>query len=373
MWYIDSWAVLDGLAFASERDPESLDAKATIFLSVPDLEPVPVGRLSTALRAQRACFQDGFRGDDGSEVGLESLDQVRELVRRAYLGGGLGPEPTPVEPRPVNPLLQEPRGARGPSRDWPSGGSYYDNSVLEHPNHFPSGQERMLDTDFSALQWPKSRQALLRRLYQSDAALDLYPLLRAFGEATILEFLHQSAERLAQPDERALLDEWISTLWAIGLWSPDEGQGFFGRLKQHGLEMGGLGRYWHDPGFIPALAPATKEMLFHVPCPLRPEWDRHIGNLSHKLLLALAVRRYFKINSQLAEFIPILLCSLVAVVGPKSRLTGSVARLDIDRQRLLGRAFLWLIGELPSIELPAAVELYLERFAMEQLTLNPER
>jgi hypothetical protein len=92
-WYVDAWAVHDGKVFASRRPPESIDADVTVFMSVPDLEPVPVGRISTALRATRSGFQEGLRTGDGEavEVPFESLGQIRELVRRAYLAAGLGP------------------------------------------------------------------------------------------------------------------------------------------------------------------------------------------------------------------------------------------------------------------------------------------
>src|SRR4051812_46889551 len=86
MWYIDAWSVWDGLAFASERMADTIQSSATVFLSVPDLEPIPVGRISTALRATRASFQDGFHDESGSEFGFVDLEQVREVVRRAYLG-----------------------------------------------------------------------------------------------------------------------------------------------------------------------------------------------------------------------------------------------------------------------------------------------
>jgi hypothetical protein len=90
-WFIDAWAVHDGRVFASLRRPDSIDATVTVFLSVPDLEPVPVGRISTALRGTRSGFQEGLRDAQGAEIPFETLTQVRDLVRRAYLAAGLGP------------------------------------------------------------------------------------------------------------------------------------------------------------------------------------------------------------------------------------------------------------------------------------------
>src|SRR5262249_44379666 len=63
----------------------------TVFLCVPDLQAVPVGRISTALRATRSGFQAGFRDQDGAEIPFDNLGQIRDLARRAYLAAGLGP------------------------------------------------------------------------------------------------------------------------------------------------------------------------------------------------------------------------------------------------------------------------------------------
>jgi hypothetical protein len=366
VWYIDAWAVLDGLAFASEREPDSLKASTTVFLSVPDLEPIPVGRLSTALRAQRASFQEGFRNDAGSELGLTTLEQVQELVRRAYLGGGLGPEPVPAEPRPVDPLLVEPGGVPRPVTPWTGGGDHYQRELKKFP---PAAWNTLLDIDFGDLQEPKARRALLRKLYRRHDALALYSLLQSFGEATIYELLHQAGDRIHRPDERALLSEWISTLWAIGLWNPQEPQPLFEDLQHRGLDMRGTVWYWPDFG----LTWGRKQILFRIPCPLLSGWHPHIHTLSHKLLLAVAVRQYFHENRELAEFIPVLLCSLVAVVGPSAKLTGPAAQFDTDRLRLLGRAFYWLANALPTVALPPKVEDYLTVYAFAQLDRNPPR
>lgn len=128
-WYIDSWAVLDGIAFASLRHPNSIKADATVFLSVPDLEPVPVGRISTALRAQRNCFQDRFCDKYGNEFAFETLPQVQETIRRAYLAGGLAPTPAPLRELPIEPLLSG--GAFAVPVDFPrrSGGAYFEEEL----------------------------------------------------------------------------------------------------------------------------------------------------------------------------------------------------------------------------------------------------
>ncbi|MGZ4676447.1 MAG: hypothetical protein ACXV8Y_07955, partial [Acidimicrobiia bacterium] len=83
-WYIDAWAVYDGMAFASFRQPGRVDATNTIFMSVPDLEPIPVGRISTALSATNRGFQRGLGDSEGNEIAFGSLAEIRIMVERAY-------------------------------------------------------------------------------------------------------------------------------------------------------------------------------------------------------------------------------------------------------------------------------------------------
>jgi hypothetical protein len=115
-WFVDAWAVDDGRIFVSHRRPfaelgpdDRVDAhtRSTIFLSVPDLEAVPVGRITTALRATRSGFQEGFRDANRDEIGLDTLDQVKHLVRAGYLLGGLGPG------SPNTPVGVDPAGDQG--------------------------------------------------------------------------------------------------------------------------------------------------------------------------------------------------------------------------------------------------------------------
>jgi hypothetical protein len=120
-WHIDAWAVRDGAAFASRREFNSREAENTVFIAVPDLEPVPVGRLATALSATRRSFQAGLWNENGVEIAFESLEQIAELVRRAFLASGLGfggsAAPLPGGERPA------PGGSDEGSAPMESGGS----------------------------------------------------------------------------------------------------------------------------------------------------------------------------------------------------------------------------------------------------------
>jgi hypothetical protein len=367
VWYIDSWAVFDGLAFASERPPDSIDARATVFLSVPDLEPIPIGRISTALRAQRSSFQDGFRDDEGEEIGFETLEQVREAVRRAYFGGGLAP--TPVgEPGPIDPLLREPDAAP-PDLDVPDAGAWYDEVARVHDGDRPG-------IDCRELQDAGRRRRVFETLHAPRGVRLLHPLLRAFGEATVLELVRVAQRILPHPRVRLFCTHWLRALWRLGLWPDDAEHWRF-------LERARLAAILHDLGWVPGsravaeresfnTASLRRDLLFHVPCPLRPDWSPHIQTLSHKLLLPLCVRGYFRENRALPELVPLLLCALV-VVNDRAVPATALRWRDADHQRLLGQALSWLLDELPALELPAVVERHLERFAFEQLRRNPPR
>lgn len=83
-WRIESWSVLDGIAFASEWAEES-ELTVTVVVSPPDWSVVTIANRSTALLAARGPFQEGFFTEEGEEIAFDSLDEVIELVRRAYL------------------------------------------------------------------------------------------------------------------------------------------------------------------------------------------------------------------------------------------------------------------------------------------------
>jgi hypothetical protein len=369
MWFIDSWAVVDGLAFASKRNPDSIDASTTVFLSVPDIEPIPIGRISTALRAQRSSFQDGFRDDDGNEIGFETLDQIRELIRRAYLGGGLGPTPAPAERPPLSPLKTELERSpfEGVLRP---GGEYYAERLGQIDKH------AKVWIDYSAMARRETRTPLLERLHISGDSLALYPYLRAFGEAALLE-LWQLQAYMHIPRLRHDVVRWLRTLVGIGLW--DTVDDYLAFVREADL-AGVLEHIHRSPGLTfdllsePGALPLDgRDLLLRMPCPLLDEWYPHIQVLGHKLLLPLVASDYFEVNRWLPEFIPSLFCSLV-VVSTRELAVSSSPRLRVgDRRRLLGRAMQWLDEEMPDMLLAPGVEAALTKYAWQQLGLNPPR
>ena len=355
IWFFDSWAVLDGLAFASLRTADSSQADATVFLSVPDLEPVPVGRISTALRAQRSGFQDGFRNQDGAEFEFENLDQIREVIRRGYLAGGLSQFPAPVEGPPPNPFRSETEALEPPPvmRD---GGEYYEEEVRRLSSH------ALPQLNLSGLSDDKLRKPLLEQAFQQWRLL--WPYLQAFAEATVFEYVKAKHGVLQQPNSRATLLKWLQILHALDLWSP---------RAAHQFEIAG---WSHQQLFSPYLerwnsTSLEKAILFRIPCPLREGWNHCIQTLAHKLLLPLVDRSYYLENNQVPDFVPGLLGAMIAVLTPE--LAVSPSYREADRRRLVGRACEWLNGELPQAKLALDVETELSRFASNRLDLNPKR
>lgn len=369
MWYFDSWAVKDGLAFASERTAEQITSASTVFLSVPDLEPVPIGRISTALRATRSNFQDGFRNQEGDEVGFDNLDQVREVIRRAYLASGLGPVGVAEVPPPEDPFLRDYEVVPPVPTPPPyPGGDYYEHRLHEIP------RTPWNDTDFSYLRDPKTRLTLLHEIHQQGGANYLHPYIQAFGEATVIECARRFAWRLNQPEERGLFQQWANLLIGVGLW--DSFEDFAAFVSRTGLSdvLTFLLSDWHFPwtwrygGLWRERRedPGAGRLLFKIPSPLRSSWSTGIRVLSDKLLLALTDRDYFAVNHEMPEFIPALFCSMV-IVASTSSWSGNHQMVHLERHRFIGRALRWLSHELPAIELPPAVEMELSKYAWRQI------
>jgi hypothetical protein len=374
MWYFDAWAVKDGLAFVSERPPDAITSESTVFLSVPDLEPVPLGRISTALRATRANFQDGFRDQNSEELGFDNLAQVREVIRRAYLASGLGPVGAAEAPIPQDPFLRDyERPPFIPEQPSETGGAYYERRVAQllHEGQAKDWQ------DCSSLQYSEPRLQFLKKLHETGAARELYPYVRAFAEATLIECARRFAQSFHKPAERQLLQEWMVILGALGLWN-DWGD------FAHFLESSGISNFIYlvldSRQLYEPYAPyptwgwrgtstdfrGQKQLLFRIPCPLRSFWHQGIRVLSDKLLLPLTDRDYFSVNNHLPEFVPLLLCTMVVVVD-HSLSPGVLEMLPLNRHRIIGRAFRWLSHELPVLELPPKVEEQLTKYAWDRL------
>ena len=102
-WHVDAWAIEDGRAFASYREPDATEAERTVFLEAPFFRADSVAHPAIARRAARSGFQDRLLDDDGREIGFETIEQIQDLVRRGYLAGGLGPQGGPIGDGPDAP------------------------------------------------------------------------------------------------------------------------------------------------------------------------------------------------------------------------------------------------------------------------------
>lgn len=356
-WHVDSWAVRDGFAFASYRDAGSMrDAKRTVFIGVPELVPVPIGRVSTALWATRGNFQDRFLDDNGQEIGFLKLEHVIELVRRAYLAGGIGPGPAAGE------------GAErpGPRENLPGGGDAHFDDGLGQLAPAPAWNQRFHPTGDK-----DERDARFREILRHQDVIDtLYDYLRVFGEATLIKW----AEALTGPGGGADLADfarWQRALYRIGLWrAPGEYLDMVDKNDAIQTVVSAVDPWfpypYRDPSWPSWMSsPTHEQIVLNVPCPLRPQWSRLIKRLSDKLYLALSTLDYFDINDGLPEFIPALLAALAIVVQTEEERFDWYG--DDARRDRLKAALGWLSQEMPQIALPDEAERALTDFAWAEL------
>jgi hypothetical protein len=112
-YFVDAWNASDGAMFASSRqartdvwDDKDALGPDTFLLRAPDFDAVLVPR-ALAYGAVRRGSQEGLSLDGQREVEFDSLIQLRELARRAYIAGAIGdsgpqgdgqPQPGPAPP-----------------------------------------------------------------------------------------------------------------------------------------------------------------------------------------------------------------------------------------------------------------------------------
>jgi hypothetical protein len=350
-WFIDAWAVRDGAAFASFRHRNALDATNTVFLAVPALQPTPVGRITTALGATRYCFQDRFHDDTETEIAFESLAQIQELIRRAYIASGIGPGGT------AGPIVTLPRPEPGGT-----GGAYYENAVAQ----LPPGERRWFAP---GLRLEPLRNATKLKLVVS--------LVTRYAEATLLEW-EQAAQRVKEHSQRqradASLREWYVLLMSRGFWhSASDFMEFVNAHKCYegialadGLGLRGHTRWpvWIIPSATAGRQFSDQQLAQTSPCALRKTWDPNIRRLTDKLFLAIGAVEYFDTNPELPEVAPALLGALVCRTA---RGSSDIFGGPTSAWQAVSEALDWLERELPSSGMPPAAENMLTRYAWEQL------
>lgn len=344
-WCIDAWAVHDGKVFASRRRPGSINAAATVFMAVPDLEPVPVGRISTALRATRSGFQAGLLDREEQDIPFTNLRQIRELARLAYLGAGMGPE----APGAI-------AGAMGgPPAEGGSGGAY-----LEEQPGFEvwSAEGPLLD-------------------YEEPTELDRAVMFLAF--ATVLEWESRLSQTHNAPEEVRALVGWASKLMRCGVidggtgndwvWS---GQWLHDLVAHHGgpLLREATNQIRDALPELQAFSPMetiggtwTRSHLAAVPLPRWPGFDSRSRRLVDLHLLPLVDRTWWLRDLTALDIAPLVLVNLVQGRARVGRLPGE--------QPAVGAAWLHIRRELVWEDLPSAAEEALRGFIHTCLTSEP--
>jgi hypothetical protein len=340
-WFIDAWAVHDGKVFASRRPPESIAADATVFMSVPDLEAVPVGRISTALRATRSGFQEGLRTNDDNraEIPFTDLRQIRDLVRRAYLAAGLGPG----SPGALASPLPRPDVDTGPGR-----------SFLEAEPFGPEGL------------WTPVHHL------EADPPPDLDQAVDRVAQATILEWDRHLAS--LDPDEIRGLVGWLGALSRSGILLPATGDHagppfprslmdladrYDARYLREALQL--IHHAW-EPGFPFEIGDRisgywSRGYLAAVPLPVAPGWRDQIRRLADMVLLPLTDRRFWSLPVTSLDLAPLVLFHAIQQPARSGRLRGERSAAEIAYERA-GASMTWF----REIYLPDAAETVLAEF-----------
>jgi hypothetical protein len=339
-WYVDTWAPQDGIAFASERgamptvvgrgeeDLSSRDKwlggfQRTVSLQPPSWEPVEV-RTSIALCAERMPFQRGLFAN-GGEVSFASLDDVVEVVRRAYVAGGgdsdQGPTPSDNEPRaPLEPP-EEPEDL------------LFSLEEARRPTQLPSSAKHPF-----RLVPPERAEAVAAAFLSSGGArLDQY-VSQAASAVTSVFFnrIRDSRNNRFMPSFFA----WLKLVSRAGLLDPafyyeyplPEPSGPY-YPRWHSID-------WTDYSRFPPL------LSFHVPM---PAWYVRRGDQERLLDQVLWLTSSSLRWSQLT--VRELACVVLGACMIRGQQDGAWAwqpTPDERRAALLQTALAWLISELPS-------------------------
>lgn len=344
-WFVDAWAVPDGALFASRRAPDSFEnAGNTIFMSVPILEPVPIGRISTALRATRNGFQAGLRDDGGVEIAFADVESLRELTRRGYLAGGLGPEAPLGGPAPR------------PGEGWPAAaGRVFDEAQrlgLENSPWY-----------FGEKTGDSTQDALVNAF--EDDRLEL--LVRRYAEATVAAWAFSSEKVPDEVRETETSDllHWCAVLTSCGIWTTAKEFDEFASSVHLALGERFSSRLWRDPvaatwaGDIRQRYAAA--LIAIAPAPALSYRGEEIRRLREHLVLFECDAEHPRDNPMILDLLPCILAALVT--APPPRRAASLPDAPAPLSDWLGAALQELLDVLPSGRLPTAAEQALTEFA----------
>lgn len=344
-WFIDTWSPRDGVAFASYRsvtptDPDkhadwTKEFERTVCLRPPNWEAIDV-RPATSLRAERLTFQRGFFSTAQAEVEFETLEDLVEVLRRAYVAAGGdadgGPTPADNEPREPSPLDERETDLV----------TELDTFREEVDGARASGQR----TTFRLVQHSKRAHLANALISASQGKLDR-ALLYVAQETTLL-----FAARVAEPrNERFLpsFNEWLNLMLRGCLIDPDQ----IARSTTS-PELGnalGAAYYYHRPSW-PLIwhqwsSRRPSFVLHHAPMPPLSFRRNDRERLIDRLLFALASPKVWFGLTRSDE----LACLVLAACALNAQQDGPWAwRWDPAQRRegLTRHSLGWLLGELPA-------------------------
>jgi hypothetical protein len=357
-WYVDAWAVHDGKVFASRREPHDPyserstieSADTTVFMAVPDLQAVPVGRISTALRATRSGFQDGFRTSDGDEIPFTSLAQIREVVRRAFLIAAIGPDGPGA--------IGAPAPAQPPDFDG-AGGRLLDE-MFRDGSRFAVGLDEVEGASRNA-------KAFHLTVENPDA---LRAAVGYLALATLLEF----EPYLQRDDSRAhsWFIGWAAVLLASGAVEGLHPGASFGQLLERLNDRAsrfGASTVLYELHSVSVATPEgwsvydvrsdalwTRASLAAVPLPRGAFWDRRLRRLSEMHILPLADRTFWDQQRFVFSLAPMV---LYEVVRPLPSVVAEMTASSTPVERALDS----LQSALVFAEVPEEAEAALKVFA----------
>ena len=355
-WFLESWAVPEGCAFATHRDYES-GTGARVYVDPPDQViyvcpphylPTPAG-YATALGAARGRFQEKFVDDQGVEVAFESLDPLIELVRRSYLAAGAGSLPLPDGvPPPQQPDPETPELLPDEKKDWAE--------AIRRLRTAQSPSEKRDTAQFLVSIWTPSASTTVRafcarvldtlcdeaktRVERAQRAAPMnqrVQLEAAFLERDMRDFALLSVE----------MDECLE--WA-------DGAAFVARvLERFSTAVGGLNGRQASIGRPPVCWPAATTdglsraiasgLLHRLPCPVTWQPYSQLVRLGDHLAASMSDRGYLRTAASFSHILPLLVSGLALAAAESYRFrTGGPFR---DASVVRCRAFDWIAREVP--------------------------
>jgi hypothetical protein len=343
-WFLESWAVPEGCAFAAHRNYSELDTSGlreyldppdqVLYVCPPDFTPTPV-RYATALAAARGRFQEKFTDPSGREVAFETLEELIELVRRAYLAAGAGGSPPPPDaPKPKDPDDSDDERDENIEKKW-----------VEAARLLTAGITRQ-EKDATA--------HYLSSIWSPYASRRLIKFCGDIIEALARESRLRTRDLLFERDLRDLtlvsleINDWPS-------WNDSDkflGKALHDHWNQIHGPLGGSGPpgwWWCATSTDGLSSSLASGLLYRLPSPYAWAPYQNLVRLGDHLSAATADRGYLKSIGSFDRFLPLLTCCLALAAAESYRFRAGGPFRDAALVR--ARAFKWLAMESPDARL----------------------